>query len=62
MLEVVAQPPNPQRYGCVIVSPNEGPDENIGRLTWWLARMARGGEILCPGPADLAALLAWHGG
>jgi 2'-hydroxyisoflavone reductase len=20
---------------------------------WWLARMARGGEILCPGPADL---------
>jgi 2'-hydroxyisoflavone reductase len=30
-----------------------GPYENIGRLTWWLARMARGGEILCPGPADL---------
>ncbi|MGA9859552.1 MAG: NAD-dependent epimerase/dehydratase family protein [Solirubrobacteraceae bacterium] len=30
-----------------------GPWENIGRLTWWLARMARGGEILCPGPSDL---------
>jgi 2'-hydroxyisoflavone reductase len=30
-----------------------GPCENVGRLTWWLARMARGGEILCPGPADL---------
>jgi 2'-hydroxyisoflavone reductase len=30
-----------------------GPYENVGRLTWWLARMARGGEILCPGPADL---------
>jgi nucleoside-diphosphate-sugar epimerase len=30
-----------------------GPHENVGRLTWWLARMARGGEILCPGPPDL---------
>jgi nucleoside-diphosphate-sugar epimerase len=30
-----------------------GPYEDVGRLTWWLARMARGGEILCPGPADL---------
>jgi 2'-hydroxyisoflavone reductase len=30
-----------------------GPRENIGRLTWWLSRMARGGEVLCPGPPDL---------
>ncbi len=30
-----------------------GPYENVGRLTWWLNRMARGGEILCPGPAEL---------
>jgi len=30
-----------------------GPHENVGPLTWWLARMARCGEILCPGPADL---------
>jgi 2'-hydroxyisoflavone reductase len=30
-----------------------GPREDVGRLTWWLCRMARGGEILCPGPADL---------
>ncbi len=30
-----------------------GPHENVGRLPWWLARMARGGEILAPGPADL---------
>jgi nucleoside-diphosphate-sugar epimerase len=30
-----------------------GPHENVGRLTWWLARMSRGGEILCPGPPDL---------
>lgn len=30
-----------------------GPLENIGRLTWWLSRMARGGEVMCPGPPPL---------
>ncbi len=30
-----------------------GPHEDVGRLPWWLSRMARGGEVLCPGPADL---------
>jgi 2'-hydroxyisoflavone reductase len=30
-----------------------GPYEDVGRLTWWLGRMARGGEVLCPGPVDL---------
>jgi 2'-hydroxyisoflavone reductase len=30
-----------------------GPYENIGRLPWWLSRVARGGEMLAPGPADL---------
>ncbi len=30
-----------------------GPHENVGRLTWWLTRMATGGEILAPGPPDL---------
>ncbi|MFZ1996691.1 MAG: NAD-dependent epimerase/dehydratase family protein, partial [Solirubrobacteraceae bacterium] len=30
-----------------------GPYEDAGRLTWWLGRMAGGGEILCPGPIDL---------
>ena len=29
-----------------------GPHENTGRLTWWLSRMARGGEVLCPGSRD----------
>jgi 2'-hydroxyisoflavone reductase len=29
-----------------------GPHENVGRLPWWLARMARGGEVLAPGPPD----------
>jgi nucleoside-diphosphate-sugar epimerase len=30
-----------------------GPHENIGRLPWWLSRIARGGPVLAPGPADL---------
>ncbi|MEU7133584.1 NAD-dependent epimerase/dehydratase family protein [Streptomyces sp. NPDC046261] len=30
-----------------------GPGENIGRLPWWLLRMARGGPVLAPGPRDL---------
>jgi nucleoside-diphosphate-sugar epimerase len=29
-----------------------GPREYVGRLTWWLARAARGGQLLVPGPAD----------
>ncbi|MES9603087.1 MULTISPECIES: NAD-dependent epimerase/dehydratase family protein [Actinomadura] len=29
-----------------------GPYENIGRLPWWLTRMARGGDVLAPGPRD----------
>ncbi|MFB9238303.1 NAD-dependent epimerase/dehydratase family protein [Plantactinospora siamensis] len=30
-----------------------GPGENVGRLPWWLHRIARGGPVLAPGPADL---------
>jgi 2'-hydroxyisoflavone reductase len=30
-----------------------GPHEDVGRLPWWLARIAAGGEILAPGPPDL---------
>jgi nucleoside-diphosphate-sugar epimerase len=30
-----------------------GPGEDIGRLPWWLGRIARGGAVLAPGPADL---------
>ena len=29
-----------------------GPNENIGRLPWWLNRAARGGDMLAPGPAE----------
>lgn len=31
-----------------------GPWENVGRLPWWLRRIARGGPVLAPGPRDLA--------
>lgn len=30
-----------------------GPYEDIGRLPWWLNRVARGGRVLAPGPRDL---------
>ncbi|MEU4780102.1 NAD-dependent epimerase/dehydratase family protein [Micromonospora sp. NPDC023633] len=30
-----------------------GPGEDIGRLPWWLTRIARGGDVLAPGPVDL---------
>ena len=29
-----------------------GPRENIGRLPWWLTRIARGGAVVAPGPAE----------
>jgi 2'-hydroxyisoflavone reductase len=31
-----------------------GPREDIGRLPWWLRRIAQGGDVLSPGPQDLA--------
>ncbi|MBE7700106.1 NAD-dependent epimerase/dehydratase family protein [Oerskovia sp. Sa1BUA8] len=30
-----------------------GPRENVGRLPWWLQRIARGGPVLAPGPSAL---------
>ncbi|SDZ09436.1 Rossmann-fold NAD(P)-binding domain-containing protein [Herbiconiux ginsengi] len=29
-----------------------GPRENVGRLPWWLSRIARGGDVLAPGVPD----------
>lgn len=29
-----------------------GPLENVGRLPWWLGRLARGGDVLAPGSPD----------
>jgi nucleoside-diphosphate-sugar epimerase len=36
------------RAGLII-----GPHENVGRLPWWLNRVADGGPVLAPGPRDL---------
>ncbi|MFF1921657.1 NAD-dependent epimerase/dehydratase family protein [Streptomyces sp. NPDC058221] len=36
------------RAGLII-----GPWENIGRLPWWLTRIARGGPVLAPGTPEL---------
>ncbi|MEU8520295.1 NAD-dependent epimerase/dehydratase family protein [Streptomyces sp. NBC_01216] len=30
-----------------------GPYENVGRLPWWLGRIARGGPVVAPGPRTL---------
>ncbi|KAB8167819.1 reductase [Streptomyces sp. 3MP-14] len=30
-----------------------GPYEMVGRLPWWLRRIARGGEVVAPGPVEL---------
>jgi nucleoside-diphosphate-sugar epimerase len=30
-----------------------GPGEDVGRLPWWLERIARGGPVLAPGPREL---------
>ncbi|MEV1044977.1 NAD-dependent epimerase/dehydratase family protein [Streptomyces sp. NPDC049916] len=37
------------RAGLII-----GPGENVGRLPWWLSRIARGGPVLAPGPRTTA--------
>ncbi len=39
---------------CVFARPGLilGPRENIGRLPWWLRRIAAGGTVLAPGPPD----------
>ncbi|MBE3014821.1 NAD-dependent epimerase/dehydratase family protein [Microbispora sp. NEAU-D428] len=43
-----------------------GPQENVGRLTWWLRRIAQGGRVLAPGqpakpiqPVDIRDLTAF---
>jgi 2'-hydroxyisoflavone reductase len=30
-----------------------GPYERVGRMPWWLRRIARGGDVLAPGPRDM---------
>ena len=41
------------RGGCIV-----GPDDSqVGRLAWWIDRVARGGEVLTPGAAEQAMSL-----
>ena len=42
------------RAGCIV-----GPDDSrVGRLSWWIDRVARGGEVLVPGrPEDPISLI-----
>ena len=39
----------PDRTICIDAGLIFGPHENAGRLTWWLSRIARGGDVLAPG-------------
>ena len=45
--------------GSLIVRPPYivGPDDNVWRFPWWVTRIARGGEVLAPGPAGDPAQL-----
>lgn len=49
------------RFGpaTLIVRPTYvvGPDDYTWRFPWWVARIARGGEVLAPGPAEVPAQL-----
>ncbi|HET9173396.1 MAG TPA: NAD-dependent epimerase/dehydratase family protein [Actinospica sp.] len=42
----------PDRTICVDAGLILGPHETSGRLTWWLSRIARGGDVLAPGDPD----------
>lgn len=39
---------------CTIARPGHivGVGDNVGRLSWWLSRIARGGEVVAPGPPE----------
>ena len=46
--EVFGERSTVARAGLII-----GPYENVGRLPWWLQRIAAGGEVLAPGEPDV---------
>jgi nucleoside-diphosphate-sugar epimerase len=54
LTERAAEAAMPGRVALVRPGIIFGPHEHIGRLPWWLDRMARGGRILAPGPRDAA--------
>lgn len=58
-LKVLCERAAKERYGpgTVVVRPTYvvGPDDYTWRFPWWVMRMARGGEVLAPEPADAPA-------
>jgi 2'-hydroxyisoflavone reductase len=69
-LKVLCERAAVDRFGpsTLIVRPTYvvGPDDYTWRFPWWVARMARGGEVLAPGPAgapaqviDVRDMAAW---
>jgi 2'-hydroxyisoflavone reductase len=55
-LKVLCERAAVERFGprSVVVRPTYvvGPDDYTWRFPWWVARIARGGDVLAPGPAD----------
>jgi 2'-hydroxyisoflavone reductase len=55
-LKVLCERAAVERFGpsTLVVRPTYvvGPDDYTWRFPWWVARLARGGEVLAPGPAD----------
>jgi 2'-hydroxyisoflavone reductase len=55
-LKVLCERVAVERFGprSLIVRPTYvvGPDDYTWRFPWWVARIARGGEVLAPGPTD----------
>jgi 2'-hydroxyisoflavone reductase len=55
-LKVLCERAAADRFGedTVVVRPTYvvGPDDYTWRFPWWVARIARGGDVLAPGPAD----------
>jgi 2'-hydroxyisoflavone reductase len=56
-LKVLCEQQAKDAYGAdhlTVVRPTYvvGPHDHTGRFTWWVRRIARGGEVLAPGPAD----------
>ena len=58
-LKVLCERAALDRFGpsTLVVRPTYviGPDDYTWRFPWWVARLARGGEVLAPGPADAPA-------
>lgn len=60
-LKVLCERAAVERFGpqTLLVRPTfvVGPDDYTWRFPWWVQRLARGGEVLAPGPADAPAQL-----